>query len=258
MKGSADEPAAVSVDAAAIGGARRVSRRSLLGIAGVGVAAGVGGVEALRATAAGSALPEAIPPGESLMGEHGVLKRVLLIYEAAVQQAGTDPGTAAAAITGGAGIIHAFVENFHEAVEESFVFPALKSAGQLVSTVDTLLLQHARGRLITKFLLASATPASLANQVQREQITEAVNAFTRMYQPHEAREDTVVFPAYRALLTPAKLDDVGGVITTLQQKEFGPNGFAATVAHVADIERSLGIDDLTQFTPASPAPLIRT
>jgi hypothetical protein len=35
---------------------------------------------------------------------------------------------------------------------------------------------------------------------------------------------------------------------------FGPNGLATTVDHVARIEQSLGIDDLTQFTPAAISP----
>jgi hemerythrin-like domain-containing protein len=185
------------------------------------------------------------------MNEHGVLKRVLLIYSAAAERAGSDPELAASTIHAGALIIHDFIENFHEALEESFVFPALRSAKQHVSTVDTLLLQHARGRLITQLLLASATPDMLTSTAGQHQVTGAIASFVRMYEPHEAREDTVIFPAYRSLLTSDELVSVGQDIQEAQQKEFGPNGLAATVEHVATLEESLGIYDLAQFTPAA-------
>jgi len=223
--------------------------------AGGGLLVGAGGGEAANVLAGPRTIPsDVIPPGESLMYEHGVLKRVLLVYAAALQRADSDPQLAAGAIHGGALIIHDFIENFHEALEESFVFPALKAAHQLVSTVDTLLEQHARGRLITELLLASATTDTLATLTGRDQVTSAVESFIRMYEPHEAREDTVVFPAYRALLTPTQLVAVGHDILAAQTQEFGPNGLATTVGHIARIEQTLGIFELDQFTPTAVIP----
>jgi hemerythrin-like domain-containing protein len=225
-----------------------VSRRQLLVAGGVGLLAGGAATEVANLMTGSGSAAAAIPPGESLMNEHGVLKRVLLVYNAAL--AHDDPDVAAPAIHAGAEVVHDFIETFHEAVEEGFVFPALRSAGQLVSTVDTLQLQHGRGRLITEFLLSWATPDVMAQASGRQGLADAIDAFDRMYQPHEAREDTVVFPAYRALLTSSDSDHVGQVITGLQAKEFGGEGFAGVVERVAAIERSLGILDLEQFTPA--------
>jgi hypothetical protein len=120
--------------------------------------------------------------------------------------------------------------------------------------VDTLLVQHARGREITQLLLADATPTILAGSSARSRVSAAMTSFVRMYQPHEAREDTVVFPAYRALLDPTELEQTGTTFAAAQRQQFGPNGFGDTVATVADIERSLGIYDLAQFTPAQITP----
>jgi hemerythrin-like domain-containing protein len=223
--------------------------------AGGGLLVGAGSTQAGNQLAGPDSVPSDVtPPGESLMNEHGVLKRVLLIYSAAAQRAGSDPELAAHSIHGGAVIIRDFIENFHEALEESFVFPALKSANQHVSTVNTLLLQHERGRLLTQLLLESATPSTLASSTGRVEVTDAVAAFIQMYGPHEAREDTVIFPAYRALLTPSELVAVGADIQAAQRQEFGPNGLETTVDRVATIERSLGIYDLAQFTPAAVSP----
>ena len=74
-------------------------------------------------------------------------------------------------------------------------------------------------------------------------------AFVHMYEPHEAREDTVVFPALREIL-PAK--EFGELAETFEDEEHGGSDRRASrgCERVADIEKSLGIYDLSQFTPA--------
>ena len=134
------------------------------------------------------------------MAEHGVLKRVLLIYQEALRRVEDGQAPPVTAIHNGAEIIHDFIESFHEALEEGYVFPRLRSAGKLVSTVDTLLVQHGRGRELTQLILEGSTSARMNSMATRKRVTSAMSAFVRMYEPHEAREDTVVFPVYRQLL----------------------------------------------------------
>ncbi len=228
--------------------ANSLSRRRLLTAGGIGLAVGVVGTEVGNIVAQSSPTPTNItPPDVDLMQEHGVLKRVLLIYQESVDRITSGQPAPMPAIHDGAEIIHDFIEGFHEAMEEGYVFPMLRKAGQLVSTVDTLLIQHARGRQLTQLILAGSSNMQ-PNDV--EQISAAMVAFVRMYQPHEAREDTVVFPRFRAISTPDQLDQLGVTFADLQRQQFGPNGFADYVAKVAAIEQSLGIYDLNQFTPA--------
>ncbi len=227
-----------------------LSRRKLLTAGGIGLAIGVVGTEVGNLVAGSSPAPSTTtPPDVDLMQEHGILKRVLLIYEASNERIASGQPAPMAAIHDGAVIIHDFIEGFHEAMEEGYVFPMLRKAGQLVSTVDTLLVQHARGRQLTQLILAGSgsTPTN-----DGAQLSANLAAFVRMYQPHEAREDTVVFPAFRSLSTPDELNQLGATFAELQRQQFGPNGFAEYVAKVTAIEQSLGIYDLNQFTPAAP------
>src|SRR5690242_9060254 len=66
---------------------------------------------------------EDVSPAEDLMREHGILKRVMLIYDdiAGRIEAGKDfpPEVLAAS----ANIIRSFVEDYHEKLEENFLFP---------------------------------------------------------------------------------------------------------------------------------------
>ena len=195
------------------------------------------------------ALLSVVQPDDDLMREHGVLKRVLLCYRQmiAVVQAGGQLN--AAHVGDSALIIHDYIEGFHEGLEEGYVFPRLLKAGRLVSTVETLLVQHARGRVITQFLLTHATAGQLASAGMKTRITAAMQAFDRMYEPHEAREDTVVFPAFRAIVPPAEFARLGQEFASLERQQFGTDEFTAMVDRVAGIEQELGIYDLDQYTP---------
>ena len=237
----------------------RPTRRALLLSAGGLVAAGGGYAAGSAASAdasrsqpsAASHLPS---PGEDLMEEHGLLIRILLIYRhlSARQAAGRElpaPRVHAAAL-----IVHDYIEAFHEPLEEAYVFPLLRRVQHMEPLVSTLLLQHARGRQLTQLILAESNGSGPVPAAAALRVSRAMEAFVQMYEPHEAREDTVVYPAFRALLTPERLADLAGHFVELQREQFGNGAFATMVAKVAEIERSLGIYDLAQFTPPNLTP----
>jgi hypothetical protein len=69
-----------------------------------------------------------------------------------------------------------------------------------------------------------------------------------MYRPHEAREDTVLFPALPTVFTLKQLKDLGEQFEKEEDRLFGDEGFEKTVDQVAGIEKQLGIYELAQFT----------
>ena len=70
-----------------------------------------------------------------------------------------------------------------------------------------------------------------------------------MYEPHEAREDTVLFPALRSVVSKHEFDALGEDFEKKEHQLFGEEGFEKMVERVASIEKSLGIYELAQFTP---------
>jgi hemerythrin-like domain-containing protein len=232
----------------------RPGRRAVL-LSGAGLAAGAAAASAGWAlsgsAAAATASPNlaSIPPDDDLMREHGVLKRVLLCYREMTARIQAGGSLDAQDLQGAALIIHDYIEGFHEGLEEGYVFPRLIKAGRVTSTVTTLLVQHARGRVITQFLLRQATASGVASPGTRAQLAAAMQAFDRMYQPHEAREDTVIFPAFRQVVPAKELADLGQHFADLEHQQFGTDEFTKMVGRVASIEHSLGIYDLAQFTP---------
>jgi hemerythrin-like domain-containing protein len=240
--------------------ASRVSRRALLlSGGGLAVGAGVTGTAWAIANASASAPASApaqaasssvIPPDDDLMREHGVLKRVLLCYRELIGQIQGGKTVSPAHMQDSALIIHDFIEGFHEGLEEGYVFPRVRSQReQLAGTVTTLLTQHARGRVITQFILAHTAAGQVASPGMNTRLAAAMQAFVTMYEPHEAREDTVIFPAFRQIVPAAELADLGQHFTDLEHQQFGTDEFTAMVGRVAGIEEELGIYDLNQFTP---------
>jgi hemerythrin-like domain-containing protein len=231
-----------------ISGPRQTPRRRAVLLCGGGLVAGAAAASSGWALSAQPAPdPAVIPPDDDLMREHGVLKRVLLCYQEMIARVQAGAPLDVRDVHDAALIIHDYIEGFHEGLEEGYVFPRLVNAGRMASTVTTLLVQHARGRVITQFLLRGTTARGVPGEAAR--LAAAMLAFDRMYEPHEAREDTVVFPAFRQIIPAAELTDLGQYFAELQQQQFGTDEFAAMVARVASIEQNLGIYDLAQFTP---------
>jgi len=70
-----------------------------------------------------------------------------------------------------------------------------------------------------------------------------------MYRPHEAREDTVLFPALRKILPAKEIEELGERFEKEEHRVVGGEGFEKAVEQVAEIEKQLGIYELDKFTP---------
>jgi hemerythrin-like domain-containing protein len=115
--------------------------------------------------------------------------------------------------------------------------------------VKVLRTQHQAGRQVTDVTMRFANLQSLRNQSDRSQLISSMQQFIRMYNPHEAREDTVLFPAFRKIVSPNEFDALGEDFEKKEDELFGEDGFGKVVNKVAEIEKWLGIYDLAQFTP---------
>jgi hemerythrin-like domain-containing protein len=191
---------------------------------------------------------EDVTPAEDLMREHGVLKRVLLVYEEVRDRIAVDKSFSVDAVVKSAKIIQSFIEGYHERLEEEHLFPRFRKKGKLVELVDTLEAQHKAGRRVTEQILAIAA-AGAKTGAEKQRLSEALRQFGRMYAPHEAREDTILFPAIHDVFTKHEYDALGEDFEKKEHELFGKEGFEGMVEQVADIEKILGIFDLRQFTP---------
>ncbi len=191
---------------------------------------------------------------EDLMREHGVLRRLLIVYSESVGKFRQSPTAAIyEPVNKAAQLFRTFGENYHEkALEETFIFPAVaKAGGEASGYINILIDQHRRGREITDYILAATKGKDSVNV---KGLTSAMEAFVRMYRSHAAREDTVVFPAWKQTINQEQLEEMGEKFEEIEHEQFGEDGFDKAVSQVAEIEKQLGLSDLSQFT--APAVVI--
>ena len=188
-----------------------------------------------------------VTPAEDLMQEHGLVERVLLVYEEVARRieahAEVDPAT----LGGATSLVERFIQDYHEKSEEEFVFPALEAKQREVELVRVLRLQHQRGRELT---------AEIARRTKNfkasPELAAMLRDFSRMYRPHAAFEDTRAFPAFRETLDDAAYRELGEKFEDREHERLGARGFEQAVAEIARLEAALGVGELDKFTPESP------
>ena len=190
-----------------------------------------------------------ISPAEDLMREHGALSRILLIYDDIIERLNSGKEFPPEVLTSSAGLIRRFVEDYHEKLEEDYLFPRFEKAGKLVDLVKILFQQHQAGRRLTDHIRSLAALSTVKNPEEKRRLTRYLRLFIRMYRPHKAREDTVLFPAFHTIVSPKEFDTLGESFEDKEEELFGKNGFERVVEEVAGLEKKLGIYDLSQFTP---------
>ena len=189
-----------------------------------------------------------VPPTEDLMREHGVLRRILLLYEAGSRRLGQGEDMESSVFVQAAETMRDFIHDYHEKLEEDHLFPHFRKAGRMVPLVDVLIEQHAAGRKLTEKILQIA-PTARTDSGRRKTMIDAMQASITLYQPHAAREDTDIFPTVRSLVTPSEFDGLGETFEKEEKSRFGADGFEKMVKAVNGIEKRIGTDDLSKYTP---------
>jgi len=240
---------------------RELLRNSIaFGTAGLGVAT------ALSAPLLGQPVPEEskkkganekepeVTATEDLMREHGVIRRALLVYYEVIPKLRQNPGSIdAAALQQTAKLFRTFGEDYHERMlEEQHIFPLIRKQGsELARYADILTRQHQRGREVTDYVIA-VTNSGKVSAAHAEPLAKVFESFVLMYENHAAREDTIVFPAWKKNFTDKQLDEIGDQFEDIEHKMFGRDGFEDAEKKISHIESELGFADLAQFTPPAP------
>lgn len=190
-----------------------------------------------------------ILPVEDLMREHGVLRRIVLVYDACALKLDTGQDLSPDVVTRSADVVRRFIEDYHERDEEQHVFPLFQRARKFENLVNVLRDQHQVGRRLTDEI-AATTLRTFKDEQARNRLVSVMRQFGYMYRAHAAREDTVLFPAIREIITPHAYHELGEKFEDEEKKKFGEHGFEAIVGQVAQVERDVGIFDLATATPS--------
>jgi len=235
-------------------------RRSFLHAAGKFAAAAA--VIPAMLPAQKTARPEAhenyyeVSTNERLMREHGIVKRVLLMYGEVIRRIDARQDFPRQIVIDLAGTIRKYFEDYHQKLEEEHIFPLFRTyyrrddvlrlyAQKLLDLVDVLSKQHEAGRRVTDRIVS--TLQSLQTAEDRQKLARDLRAYIRMYGPHVAREDTVLFPALHVIVTRQEYEALGEKFEEIERNTFATDGFDIYLDQVTAFEKYLGIYDLAQY-----------
>ena len=191
---------------------------------------------------------------EDLMREHGVLRRALLVYRESATKLRGDPASIdPKALYQTAVLFRTFGEDYHERkLEEPYIFPAVsKVGGAAASYVDVLIAQHNRGREITDYVLAVTGKGAIGTG-DAEPLARVFDTMDLMYENHAAREDTIVFQAWKDALSARQLHEMSEKFEEIEHQLFGKDGFEDAVEKISQVEQILGFADLDRYTAPPP------
>lgn len=230
------------------------TRRRLVFASGAALGLLLAGCDNERSSAGAPDLdPKEVTADEDLMREHGVLRRCVLVYAQCAVRLRRDPRSVPAdALHDAAMLFRRFGEDYHEKLlEERFVFPEVRRSGSVGARyIDTLIAQHNRGREITDFVLRVTAAGQVAAAAPA--LAVSLSSFAWMYENHASREDTIVFPDWKAALSGEQYQERAVQFQRLEDELLGEEGFRQAVARIAAIEQELGMADLAQFTAPPP------
>jgi len=221
-----------------------------VGVAGLGMAAA--SCAALKerepAEKKGRAAPVPVTATEDLMREHGLIERLMIIYQECADRLSAGVDVPPGVLLNAGVVVDEFVQNYHEDLEEKHIFPLFEKAGRLTDLVAILRRQHQVGRVLSGRTIFYAGKGNLLQPETKAALVPICQGYTRMYREHLGREDTMVFSAVRDLVSPAEFIRMGDLFEDLETKTLGHEGYEREVGRVADIEKTLGLEDLDKFT----------
>lgn len=188
-------------------------------------------------------------PGENLVEDHGVLRRTLLVFEEIERRLRTGTELAPEVVGSAARLVRDFIQNHHERMEERFVFPVFEDDPDLEPLLRVLEQQHDVGRELIGRILLLSHPKAMKERASRRELAETIHAFSRMYGPHAAREDTELFPRLRDKLDPDAYRSLSERLQSERIERWGERGYAKAIEEVASLEEAVGIGNLALLLP---------
>jgi hemerythrin-like domain-containing protein len=184
----------------------------------------------------------------SLLLEHGLAERIMLVYERFVKDQKSGDGADLPLINRTAQIAKSCLSDCHERNEERCLFPLFREEGYLTDMVDALEQQHNAGREVTDKIIDLSTPGRIKDETHMNILMTLCRSYVFMYRPHISRENSELFPRLFRITTRGAIDDLAGKMAGATREALGEQGFAGPLREVAEIEHSLDIHDVGSYT----------
>lgn len=187
-----------------------------------------------------------ITANEDLMREHGLLNRLLLLYEEVITKELNVKKKKIINII--AWLVRYFVEDYHEKTEEKFVFPIVMTHNKEVKDlINELIKQHKVSRVLTNKIIKISNKKDI-NEYELNKLIKYIQLFVKLYRFHESREDTIVFQLFRKSISKEQYNKYSDLFEKEEDEKLGKHGYTKVLKMVEKLEKELGIYDIGKIT----------
>jgi len=187
-------------------------------------------------------------PIESLMVEHSILRRALMIYEECIRRMEIGEEFNPDLLVETTDVIKAVIITHHALLEHEYIFPRFVEAGLHVEMAKILTRQHMRVGQLQEIIYKYSNKESIDNESHRHELIDAMQKSIRVFRPHIDQEDTEMFPDFKEVVTVHEYYELGEKFREIAQEKWG--GYGPMVDKIIHVEKALGINDLDSFTPS--------
>jgi len=151
-----------------------------------------------------------------------------------------------AAVTNSAKIIRSFIEQYHEKLEEDYLFPRFRKHKLLVDLVDVLQAQHQAGRRVTEQILTLSQSGLKSMGANRSSQLRSANSFGCTHRTRRAKTQYCFRRCTRSFLA-TNTTRWGRSSKKKEHQMFGKEGFEGWCRAWRRSRSQLGIYELAQF-----------
>lgn len=168
---------------------------------------------------------------EDLMYEHALLDRIILLLEHINIKLVDDLDISKKMeqiiilIT----IVKDFIENFHEKMEEKYIFPYFSKHEKYKEYINILIFQHIESNKITNKIIEYA-------KENNKELNSMIHQFIYMYRAHANRENTIIFKKIKKIIPIDEYKKISEKMDLLEDEQFGKGAYDKFLKMIIDIE----------------------
>jgi hemerythrin-like domain-containing protein len=175
-------------------------------------------------------------PLEALSNEHGLIRQYLDNLSLAAEKIENGQRPSVAFFEKGLDFARTFADKFHHFKEEHVLFVQLaqKKKGEVDAQLDTLRLQHERGRELVTGIGDALEGYAAGDAMKTADLLEKMAAYAALLRHHIHTEDHVFYPMARKTLTEEEMTRVAGEFEK-QRDKHGADAFERYHKQVVDM-----------------------
>ncbi|MCB4791571.1 MAG: hemerythrin domain-containing protein [Elusimicrobia bacterium] len=168
--------------------------------------------------------------------QHAAVTRVVVIYNDILSRLENKETPPLDAYREATHISRDFMQNFHEKMEEKYIFSRFRKPSREYDIVQVLIRQHRAGHKIVNGMLA----LSKQQNPDPDKLADSIRSFIQIYSPHKDAEDEFILPAFHLALSTENYKETWEELKKEKLKKFDDN-FKELGNSVEKIEKSLEI-----------------